>query len=87
MGYVIGKNYIFRTVTHYWTGRLDAVYEHELVLGDAAWIADTGRWHQCLKDGTLNEVEPIPGEGLAIISRGAIVDCCEWKHVLPREQK
>jgi hypothetical protein len=40
----IGANYFIRTVTHYHTGRLVEVTENELVLEDAAWIANSGRF-------------------------------------------
>jgi len=84
--YEIGKNYLIRTVTMIFTGRLVAVYDEELVIEDAAWIAETSRWSDCLNDGTFNEVEPYP-EGPVIVGRGAIVDVCIWSHALPRKQK
>ena len=50
--YTIGEKYLIRTVTHYYTGLLTDVFEHELVLENAAWIADTGRYTQALERGT-----------------------------------
>lgn len=82
----IGKNYLIRTVTMIDTGRLVAVTPGELVLEDAAWIADTGRFADALKTGKLNEVEPFP-EGQVIIGRGSIIDATIWVHDLPRIQK
>jgi len=82
---VVGKSYIIRTVTHYRTGRLAAVYPTELVLHDSAWIADTGRWGDALKTGNLNEVEPSIGP--VIVNRASIIDVDEWTHALPRSQK
>jgi len=83
--YTIGAHYIIRTVTMYYTGQLIEVYPSELVLSDAAWIADTGRWSAALATGKLNEVEPYPGEGRCIVSRAAIVDVAPWPHPLPRD--
>lgn len=83
--YEIGKSYLIRTVTHYLTGKLEEVGDKELVLSTAAWIADTGRFHNALRDGTLSEVEPMPGR--VIVGRGAIVDVSEWNHPLPTVQK
>jgi len=80
----IGQAYCVRTVTNYWTGRLVAVTEHELVLEEAAWIADTGRFSNFFTDGP-DEAEPI--EGPVIIGRGSIVDAQEWRITLPRSQK
>ena len=73
MVWEIGTIYLIRTVTMIDTGRLVAVGEHELVLEDAAWIADTGRFADALKSLQFNEVEPFP-DGRVIIGRGAVVD-------------
>jgi hypothetical protein len=81
----IGKFYFIRTVTMNNTGRLVAVTDHELVLEDAAWIADSSRFSDALKDGSFNEVEPFP-EGKVMIGRGALVDACQITK-LPRTQK
>ncbi len=81
----IGQSYFIRTVTYHCTGRLVAVTDTDLLLLDAAWIADSGRFADALEGGTLSEVEPIPGEH--IVSRGALVDATIWGHPLPREQK
>jgi hypothetical protein len=81
----VGKAVLIRTVTHYYTGRVAQVKAHEIVLRDAAWIADTDRFHDALKTGTLSEVEPFVGP--VSVNRDALVDVTEWKHALPREQK
>ena len=83
--YQVGKNYFIRTVTHHYTGKLVKVTPKELVLEDAAWIADDGRFMNALKDGTLAEIEPFMDD--VIIGRGSIVDATVWRHALPREQK
>ena len=84
--YKIGKGYFVRTVTAYLTGRLVAVTSQELVLTDAAWIADTGRFADALKKASFNEVEPFP-DGEVIVGRGAIIDACVFEQALPRSQK
>ena len=81
----IGKNYLIRTVTMIDTGKLVAVHEHELVLEDAAWIADTGRFSDAVKKAEFNEVEPFPA-GRVIIGRGAVIDAVEIAKS-PRNQK
>lgn len=81
----IGKAYLIRTVTNFWTGRLVAVHSDSLVLEDAAWVADTGRFHQAVTSGTLNEVEPVPRN--VIVGRGSIVDATEWPFQLPKDAK
>lgn len=81
----IGSNYFIRTVTHHYTGRLEAVYQKELVLSECSWIADDGRFHTALSTGELNEVEPMLGN--VIIGRNSIIDASIWNHKLPRIQK
>lgn len=82
----VGKNVIVRTVTMIQVGRLVAVTPHELVLVDAAWVADTGRFGECLATGTVAEAEPFP-DGEVVVGRGAVVDACEWRHPLIRVAK
>jgi hypothetical protein len=83
--YQVGKPYFIRTVTHHYTGLLVKVTPKELVLQDAAWIADDGRFMNALKYGTLNEIEPFQDD--VIIGRGAVIDATVWRHKLPRDQK
>ena len=83
--FIIGEQYLIRTVTFFYTGKLKSVTDTDLVLSDAAWIADTGRFHDCLVSGDLNEVEPFLAD--AIVPRTAIIDATLWSHKLPRDQK
>ena len=83
--WIIGKAYLIRTVTMIQTGRLVVVTPQELVLEDAAWIADTGRFADALKTGNFNEVEPFP-DGQVIVGRGAVIDAVQIAKT-PREQK
>jgi len=82
----IGGPYFIRTVTMHYTGKLVQVYAGELVLEDTAWIADSGRFHEALMKGTLNEVEPFPA-GKVIVSRYSVIDVSVWTHDLPRVPK
>jgi len=81
---LIGKCFFFRTVTYHLTGRVTGIIGGTLKLKDAAWIADSGRFMQAIKDGELNEVEPV---GDAYVNLQAVVDFFPWKHKLPMEQK
>lgn len=85
--YLLGEPYFIRTVTQHYTGRIKRVTAKEIVLTEACWIADSGRFYNALKEGKLNEVEPFPQDEEVIVGRGAIVDACRWKHALPKEQK
>ena len=81
----LGNKVLIRSVTHYYTGLIVEITKDEVVLEDAAWIADTGRFSDALKTGKVNEVEPFPDP--VCIGRGAIVDVSPWRFDLPRGQK
>lgn len=84
--YKIGANYFIRTVTFHYTGKLVAVFDHELLIEDAAWIADNGRFMQAVATGAFNEIEPFP-DGQVVIGRGSIIDAVSIPFALPRNQK
>ena len=84
--YELGKNYLIRTVTMITTGKVVAVTGQEIVLTDAAWIADTGRFADALRTGSFAEVEPFL-DGEVIVGRAAVIDACQVQFSLPRIQK
>lgn len=79
-----GQAVFIRTVTHHYTGRVVSITDRWLVIEDAAWIADDGRFSAALSSGELSEVEPYP-DGAVWIGVGAILDVSEWHHDLPRQ--
>lgn len=85
----IGENYLIRTVTFTYLGNLMEVGEKELLIGDASWIANTGRFSNMLKEGvTVQESSKIePCNADIVIGRGAIVDMIPYNHELPTKQK
>lgn len=80
-----GEKVFIRTVTHYYIGRVAESPEGWILLEDAAWIADTGRFSTALSTGELEEVEPYPGS--CLVALGAVVDVCGWAYALPRTVK
>ena len=82
---LVGAKVFVRAVTYHYIGYARGVEGGFLVLEDASWVADSGRWADALATGVLQEVEPYPGT--AYVNMAAIVDCSEWTHPLPREQK
>lgn len=82
----IGANYFIRTVTHHLTGKLAGVTSQELVLENAAWIADDGRLTDALKSCTFNEVEMFPADSQVIVGRGSLIDAVEITSI-PTSQK
>ena len=82
---LLDENVLIRTVTVYHVGRLIAVDAHTLVLADASWVADMGRFGASLSSGTLNEVERFADD--VFVARGAVVDVTRWAHPLPTATK
>lgn len=82
----LGKNYFIRTVTHHHTGKLLLVTDKELVLENAAWIADSGRFQQALEKCEFDEVEMFPKGKIVILNRGAMIEAVQIDK-LPIEQK
>lgn len=81
---LVGKNWFFRTVTYHMVGRVVKRLGNFLVMADASWVADSGRFMNAIKSGTLNEVEPV---GDAILNLDTVVDGFPWVHPLPEKQK
>ena len=77
----IGAVYLFRTVTMIQVGRVVAASKQWVMIEDAAWVADTGRFADALKNWSFKEVEPFP-DGLVGVATGAIVDFVKGKETL-----
>ena len=82
----VGKNYFIRTVTHHHTGKLVEVGPQELVLENAAWIADDGRLTDSLASGKFNEIEMFPAGSRVIVGRASIIDALVIS-AIPTSQK
>ena len=82
-----GQNVFIRTVTMFFTGRVERVTRNWIVLSSAAWIASTGRFADAVRTGSLDEIEPYPDNVTVRVARGGIIDVFDWKHPLPRVQK
>ena len=80
---LVGGKFYFRTVTYHLTGEVKKIVGRFAYLKMAAWIADSGRFQQAIKDGTLNEVEPV---GDAFINLDTVTDFFPWTHKLPETQ-
>lgn len=83
--YEIGQPYLIRTVSMIDTGRIVAVTAQEIILEDAAWIADTGRFSDALAKCEFSEVEPFP-DGKVIFNRASIIDAVRISKI-QRSQK
>lgn len=81
----IGENYFVQTVTMYFTGKLKTLSKEELVFENPAWIADTGRFHDALKNSEFSEIEPYVND--ILVNRTAIICTTQWNGTLPNKQK
>lgn len=82
---MIGKKYFFRTVTYHMIGKVKAVVGNFLHLENAVWVADSGRFMNAIKEGTLEEVEPVGDCYLNL--QLTTTDFFPWNHEIPQEQK
>lgn len=80
----IGKAYLIRTVTYHQIGIVKDIIDDFLIFKDASWVADSGRFSDCLSKGTFNEVEYV---GPMMINKTAIVDAFPWENKVPKETK
>jgi hypothetical protein len=80
----VGEKLFLRTVTYHLVGRVERILGNFFQLSDASWVADSGRFMQAIKQGQLNEVEPI---GDAWINMDTVTDFYRWNHDLPDRQK
>ena len=80
---------LIETVTKYFVGEVVSVHPQEIVIRDACWVANTGRYNEFLSTGDggeYAEMEPCP-EGPVLIGRGAIVNAQSYPHGLIRVVK
>ena len=80
----VGKSYFFRTVTYHLVGRVKQIVGRFIMLEDASWVADSGRFSDAIKKGSLDEVEPV---GVCWVNCESVVDVFPWSHDLPEKQK
>ena len=80
---------LIETVTKFYVGKVVDLLQQELVLTDAAWVADTGRYNEFLAKGDggqSTEFEPCP-DGPIAIGRGSIVSAIPFHFPLIRVVK
>jgi hypothetical protein len=81
----VGTAVVVRGIPFHYIGRIAEVQARGIVLEDAGWLADSARWSDFLKNGTINEYEPYPDP--VWISWDVIADVTPWRHALPLAQK
>ena len=81
---MVGEKFFFRTVTYHIVGKVEKQIGDFVKLSDASWVADSGRFMNAIKEGKLNEVEPV---GIAYLNIQTVTDFFPWRHALPKDQK
>ena len=71
--FAVGDIVCVHTVTGWYVGVLDGVTATDLVLKNAAWVADSGRFSDFCATGEAKEIEPFPTHSRIAIGRGAII--------------
>ena len=80
----VGEKYFIRTVTHAHSGKVKYSSGQFLVLENAAWIADTGRFYDAIKNTEFDEIEPFTND--LILNMESIIDATIISGSLPEEQ-
>jgi hypothetical protein len=83
--FAVGDYILVRTVTMIQIGKVEEIDSAGIVLSDTGWVADTGRFHECLSNGSLEEFERAPA--WCYVNRGSVVDIFPWPHKVPEQSK
>ena len=77
----VGARLFITTTTKYFVGRVKVRTHDFVVLEDAAWVADTGRFNVAMSTGDFDDVEPyVKPVAISIL---AIIDVTEYVGNLP----
>ena len=79
-----GDKVFIRTVTFHLVGEIVKRDGDWVTLKNASWVADSGRFHEAISKGTLNEVEYV---GDAYVNLATATDAFPWQHALPTASK
>jgi hypothetical protein len=82
--FAVGDKLFIRTVTFHLVGQVKAREGDWLMLTDASWVADSGRFHEAIETGSLSEVEHV---GTAYVNLATATDAFPWAHELPTTSK
>ncbi len=80
--FVHGQAYYVETFGKAWVGRVCDATETEVVLENAAWVADTGRYHTFLSTGRSEQVEVEPTTQRVTIPLAYVSSKMDWPHPL-----
>lgn len=83
----VGDNVVLMTDTFYWIGKIAKIGNSAVILDEAAWIADMGRFANALSSGPrgISEAEPVPGSGRMGVPLAHIRTYIPWPHPTIRQ--
>lgn len=82
----VGKAYFFRTVTYHMLGRVKSTTGSFVLLENAVYVADSGRFGEAIKgDIELNELEHLGQDWT--VNMDSVSDFGEWKHDIPSSSR
>lgn len=82
----VGQAILIRSVTYHWVGRLAEIGPDYLLLEEASWVADSGRFGQAIASGFSQQAE-VEYVGKALVMRAGIIDAVPWAHALPTKSQ
>lgn len=83
----VGQCVLIRSVTQFNVGRILHADSSGILLGEASWVADTGRWGDALLKGFKPVAEIEPYVKPVRVSVNNIMDVTKWRHKLPTKQQ
>lgn len=85
----VGTAYLFRTIGYHWLGKVASIRGKFLVLEDATWVADTGRYSESLsgKIAELSSSELEPSPRPVVLNTDHITDAVSWPFQIPKVVK
>lgn len=89
MPFVVGTQYLFRTIGYHWLGKVAAITGKFLTIDEATWVANTGRFSDALNGGIekLSSAELEPSPRPVVINSDHITDAVEYPFSIPRGVK
>ncbi len=81
---LVGQKLFIRTVTYHALGKVVKRMGAFIQLETATFVADSGKFSEAIKNGTLSEYEYV---GTMWVNLSSVVDFFPWKHELTKTSK
>ena len=80
----VGEIVFIRTVTNYYTGRVNKIIGKFIKLDDACWIPDTGRFMEFMQGNPTDNLETEP-MGTTLINIDSIIDLSLYSNMFAKQ--